>query len=128
MKKYKITVDGQIFDVVVEEVTDAGSWQNQGASHPKPLPKPSPLERSPGPRQIRPAADDAFNVEAPMPGSIIDIAVKSGERVKEGDILLILEAMKMENEITAPRPGTVSNIYVNVGDTVSGGEPLMELT
>ncbi len=128
MKNYKVTVDGQIFDVFVEEITDSSSPQSRGASQPKPLSKPSPLATSPGSQQIRPAVDDTLNVEAPMPGSIIDITVKSGERVKEGDVLLILEAMKMENEITAPRPGTVSNIYVNVGDTVSGGEPLMELS
>ena len=63
-----------------------------------------------------------------MPGAVIDITVKSGEGVEAGDVLLVLEAMKMENEITAPRRGTVGEIHVKVGDTVAGGEPLMEIT
>ena len=63
-----------------------------------------------------------------MPGSIVDIAVRRGDTVNEGDVLLILEAMKMENEITAPQPGTVREIHVKVGDTVGSGEILVELS
>lgn len=63
-----------------------------------------------------------------MPGSVIDIAVKPGDSVREGDVLLILEAMKMENEITASQAGTVVKIDVQIGDTVDGGETLMVLS
>ena len=128
MKNYRVTVDGKIFNVVVEEVSESTHLHNMDRSNPERLSKAYPSESEPGMKQQRVSADGAVNVEAPMPGSIINIAVRSGEEVKEGAVLLILEAMKMENEITAPRPGTVGEIFINVGDTVTGGEPLLELS
>lgn len=128
MKEYRVTIDGQVFIVSVEEVEAperqkerealpaADSSRERPAVEIKPEPVPCPQP------------DSALNVEAPMPGSIIDIAVKPGDSVKEGEVLLILEAMKMENEITAPRAGTVSEIGVQVGDTVDGGKTLVVLS
>ena len=63
-----------------------------------------------------------------MPGSIVDISVKQGDLIKEGDVLLVLEAMKMENEITAPRSGTVRAVHVKVGDNVDSGDLLVEIS
>lgn len=122
MKKYRVTVDGQVFNVTVEEVTGPHPLEKRGSARRKeelPAPEP-PLHR--------PSADGFLNVESPLPGSIVDVMVKTGEEVKEGDVLLILEAMKMENEITAPQAGTVREIYVKAGDTVAAGEILLALS
>ncbi|NLA05891.1 MAG: biotin/lipoyl-binding protein [Firmicutes bacterium] len=122
MKEYKVTVDGRVFNVVVEEVAASDLPQPPGcavrevSAEKRTEPQPSP------------GTDQLLNVEAPMPGAIIDVAVKSGDAVKEGDVLVILEAMKMENEITAPRAGTVSTVHVQAGDTVEGGEALVALS
>ena len=66
-------------------------------------------------------------VAAPMPGNILKVNVSQGAAVKSGDILVVLEAMKMENEILAPRDGTVAQVAVNVGATVDTGTPLVVL-
>lgn len=125
MKEYRVTVDGKTFNVVVEEVSERGGLQKESAPHPEAAP---PVRANAERSRPAPSAGGALSVEAPMPGAVIDITVKSGEGVEAGDVLLVLEAMKMENEITAPRRGTVGEIHVKVGDTVAGGEPLMEIT
>ncbi len=66
-------------------------------------------------------------VKAPMPGNILDVKVAAGASVKAGDVLVILEAMKMENEIVAPQDGTVASINVNKGDTVNSGDVLVSM-
>ena len=68
-----------------------------------------------------------MTVESPMPGTILDIKVASGATVKSGDVLFVLEAMKMENEIVAPQDGTVASINVNKGDSVEAGQTLASL-
>ena len=72
----------------------------------------------------RPAAAGSVPVNAPMPGTILDIKVKAGAAVKAGDVVMILEAMKMENEISAPQDGTIASIDVRKGDTVNSGDVL----
>ena len=67
------------------------------------------------------------NIKAPMPGLILDVNVKEGEKVKEGDYLLVLEAMKMENSLTAPRDGVVKSVTVKVGETVEKNQLLIEM-
>ncbi|MBQ8089059.1 MAG: acetyl-CoA carboxylase biotin carboxyl carrier protein subunit, partial [Clostridia bacterium] len=69
----------------------------------------------------------AETIKAPMPGNINDVRVKAGQSVKKGDILVILEAMKMENEIMAPRDGVVASVNVSKGATVSTGDVLVSL-
>lgn len=123
MKEYRVIVDGQVFNVAVEEVIASGP-QGDRETPPADLPRECPTEVKPK----SPGAGKAIKVESPMPGSIIDIAVKPGDSVKEGDVLLVLEAMKMENEITASQTGTVVKIDVQIGDTVDGGETLMVLS
>ena len=123
MKEYRVIVDGQVFNVAVEEVIASGP-QGDRETPPVDLPRERPAEVKPK----SPGAGKAIKVESPMPGSIIDIAVKPGDSVKEGDVLLVLEAMKMENEITASQAGTVVKIDVQIGDTVDGGETLMVLS
>ena len=74
-----------------------------------------------------PAAAGSVKVEAPMPGNILDVRVAAGEAVQAGDVLVILEAMKMENEIVAPQNGTVASIAVNKGDVVNAGDVLVTM-
>ena len=77
--------------------------------------------------QSEAGAAGAVAVKAPMPGNILDVKVAAGASVKAGDVLVILEAMKMENEIVAPQDGTVASINVNKGDTVNSGDVLVSM-
>ena len=72
-------------------------------------------------------AAGAVSVTAPMPGNILDVKVKAGDSVKAGDTLLILEAMKMENEISAPQDGTIASVNVRKGDVVNSGDLLITM-
>ena len=129
MKKYKVTVDGQEFTVSVEELASSeSSPAGIKISHLSDAGADLPPKRETPSEQNKPAdGATGIKVAAPMPGSIIALAVKAGESVKEGDVLLVLEAMKMENEITAPRPGVIGTVHVSVGETVSSGDPLLEI-
>ena len=115
MKKYTITVNGTAYEVEVEE---AGVV----ASAPKAAPKAAP---APAPNAAAPVAAGATTVSAPMPGKVLSINVKAGDAVKSGDVLLILEAMKMQNEIMAPADGTVSDVRVSAGQTVGTGDVMI---
>ena len=112
MKYYNITVNGVAYSVSVEE-TAAGA---------------APVAAAPVAAPAAPAgAAGAVAVKAPMPGNILDVKVKAGDSVKAGDVLVILEAMKMENEIVAPQDGTVASVNVNKGDTVNSGDVLVSM-
>lgn len=115
MKNYTITVNGTAYNVSVEEGTSAAPAAAPVAAAPAPAAAPVP------------AVTGAVTVESPMPGTILDIKVASGAAVKSGDVLFVLEAMKMENEIVAPQDGTVASINVNKGDSVEAGQTLASL-
>lgn len=120
MKNYTITVNGNVYDVTVEE-NGAGGVPAPAAA-PKAAPKAVPAKAA------APAgAQGSVKVNAPMPGKILKTAVAAGQAVKKGDVLIILEAMKMENEIVAPQDGTVASINVAVGDSVEAGAVLATL-
>lgn len=122
-KKFRVTVNGQSYDVVVEELgAAAGSVitppvVSSVATAAQPAEVPAPVGGSAGPGSIK----------APMPGTILGVKVTKGQSVKRGDVLCILEAMKMENEITAPNDGVVQHIRVQAGTTVNTGDPLIDL-
>lgn len=121
MKNYRITVNGTAYDVAVEEL-GAGSVP---AAAPQ-----APVAAAPAPKAAAPAATGAagsVKVAAPMPGKILAIKANNGQAVKKGEVIMILEAMKMENEITAPEDGTVASINVGVGDSVESGDTLATL-
>ncbi|NMA91689.1 MAG: biotin/lipoyl-binding protein [Firmicutes bacterium] len=135
MRKFKVTVEGQTYDVSVEEISEQGTattpavaGRTQAApaavektvkSAPVTAPPAQPVE------EAAPVGGDGTAVPAPMPGSVIEVTVKPGDQVAEGDVLLILEAMKMENEITSPVGGTVTKVTVTGGDSVNTGDALV---
>ena len=116
MKYYNITVNGVAYSVSVEE-TAAGAAPVAPAAAPAPKAAPAPAA---APKAAAGAAG-AVAVKAPMPGNILDV------KVKAGDVLVILEAMKMDNEIVAPQDGTVASINVHKGDTVNSGDTLVSM-
>ena len=124
MKYYNISVNGVAYSVSVEE-TAAGAAPVAPAAAPAPKAAPAPAAAPAAP--AAPAAAGAVEVKAPMPGNILDVKVAAGASVKAGDVLVILEAMKMENEIVAPQDGTVASVNVNKGDTVNSGDVLVSM-
>ncbi len=129
MKNYTITVNGTPYNVTVEEGT-ASAAPVAAVPTPAPAAAPTPQETpkaAPAPVASAPATAGSIKVDAPMPGNILDVKVSNGTAVKAGQVLVILEAMKMENEIVAPQDGTVASINVNKGDTVEAGQTLVTL-
>lgn len=123
MKNYTITVNGTPYVVTVEE--NAGS----GVPVSAPAPAAAPVQAAaPAPKAApAPSGAGSVKVEAPMPGTILDIKTAAGSAVKKGDVLCILEAMKMENDIVAPADGTVASVNVNKGDSVDAGQVIVTL-
>lgn len=124
MKYYNISVNGVAYSVSVEE-TAAGAAPVAPAAAP--APKAAPAAAAAPAAPAAPASAGAVEVKAPMPGNILDVKVAAGASVKAGDVLVILEAMKMENEIVAPQDGTVASINVHKGDTVNSGDTLVSM-
>lgn len=124
MKNYTITVNGTPYNVTVEEGTSSAA---PVASAPAPAPAAAPASQAAPKAAPAPAAAGSVKVDAPMPGNILDVKVSNGTAVKAGQVLVILEAMKMENEIVAPQDGTVASINVNKGDTVEAGQTIITL-
>lgn len=124
MKNYTITVNGTPYNVTVEEGTSSAA---PVASAPAPAPAAAPAPQAAPKAAPAPAAAGSVKVDAPMPGNILDVMVSNGTAVKAGQVLVILEAMKMENEIVAPQDGTVASINVNKGDTVEAGQTIITL-
>ena len=113
-KQYNVTVNGTTYEVTVESV---GSGRGGFAPAPRAAAPVAPVARAAAPA-------GAGTVTSPMPGTILDVKVSAGQAVKEGDLLMILEAMKMENEIFAPCAGTVSSVAVAKGAAVNPGDTL----
>lgn len=137
MNRYKVTVNGTAYDVLVEDMggtqaayapvaQPAPAVVPAAAPVAAPQPVPAPVAATPAPAPA-PAPAGASVVEAPMPGKILKISVAVGASVSSGDVLLILEAMKMENEISAPVSGAVREIRAREGDSVNTGDVLVVL-
>ncbi|MBQ8906719.1 MAG: biotin/lipoyl-binding protein [Ruminococcus sp.] len=120
MKQFHVTVNGKSYDVTVEEVAAGSAPVAASAPAAPAAPAPAPAA-APAPKA---AAGNGEKVIAPMPGTILEVKVSNGASVKKGDVLFILEAMKMENDIVAPCDGTVSSVLVNKGDTVGTSDAL----
>ncbi|ADZ83977.1 biotin/lipoyl-containing protein [Cellulosilyticum sp. WCF-2] len=126
MRKFQVTVNGNTYEVEVEEL--GGSFT--------PVATPvTPVAATPvaavTPKMVAPKATvvpaNATKIVAPMPGKIVDVKVSIGQSVKEGDLVAILEAMKMENEIFAPSAGTVASVNVSAGTAVETNDVIVTL-
>ena len=123
MRTFQVTVNGQSYEVTVEEV--------QAGSAPTPAAAPKAAPKAAAPKAAAPKAAAAAGagtpVKAPMPGTILDVKVKVGDTVSNGQAVCVLEAMKMENEIPAPKAGKVTSVLASKGATVNTGDTLVTI-
>lgn len=126
MKKYNITVNGTTYEVVVEEA-DGSVAAPVYTAPAAAAPVAAPAAPKAAPKAAAPAAAGANKVTAPMPGTILAVKVTAGQSVKKGDVICVLEAMKMENDIPAPCDGVVASINVQKGANVNAGDVLASL-
>lgn len=121
MSKYRITLNGEVYEMEVELIKDGSAPAENVAA---------PAARDTEPPAVRKAAEQADNTAAdgaavsPMPGTVVKIMAAQGDKVNKGQPILVLEAMKMENEITAAKDGVLSELRVAEGQSVAGGEIL----
>ncbi len=133
MKKYNITVNGTVYEVVVEEVSadtqfSAPKVFQAPVATPVVTPVAAPAAK-PAPAAPKAAAGTAggTSVSAPMPGTILDVKVSVGQSVKKGDVICVLEAMKMENDIPAPCDGVIASVNTQKGASVVAGDVIATL-
>lgn len=136
MKRFQVVVNGNSYEVEVEELA-AGASARPVAVNPAPVvapipvvaPATAPVVAAAPAAQVAPAAvpTGAAKVSSPMPGKIVSVNVTVGQSIKAGDIICILEAMKMENEIFASESGTVASVNVNAGDAVETGDVIVTI-
>ena len=122
MKKYNITVNGNTYEVFVEEA-DAST----PVAYTAPAPTAAPAAAPKAAPKAATTAGGAVKVTSPMPGTILNVKVSVGQSVKKGDVICVLEAMKMENDIPAPQDGVIASINVQKGASVNAGDVLASL-
>lgn len=132
MKHYTITVNGNTYEVSVEENSGASSAVPAPVVAAAPAPAPAaPIQKAapaPAPAPKAPAGKEgSIKLNSPMPGKILSLKASVGQKVKKGDVILILEAMKMENEVVATDDGTIASINVTAGQSVEAGDLLATL-
>ena len=129
--KYKVTLKGRTYEVEVEagEAILLDEYEaiapSAPAAAPVAAPAAAPAAAAPAPAAAPVVTGAGEPVNAPMPGNILKVNVTAGQAVKSGDVLCVLEAMKMENEIMAPKDGTVTQVLVSKGANVDTGAPLV---
>lgn len=123
---YKVTLNGKIYEVEVEkgEAMIRAEYDAAAPVAPAPAAPAAPVAAAP---VAAPAAAGEGVVQSPMPGNINAVKFSAGQSVKAGDVIIILEAMKMENEIVAPKAGTLKGVFVTKGATVNTGDALFEI-
>ena len=132
MKKYNITVNGATYEVLVEEVGGVQATPVVAAQPVFTAPAVAPQATAtpaaaPAAPKAAPAAAGATTVTAPMPGTILQVKVTAGQAVKKGDVICVLEAMKMENDIPAPCDGVIASVTAQKGASVAAGDILASL-
>ena len=130
--KYVVTMNGKRYEVEVERMSAFHMLTREeiasGVSTPvQPVAAPAPKAAAPAPAAAPSGAAGSITVESPMPGKILSVEKKVGDSVEAGQTIMILEAMKMENEIVAPEAGTIASINVSVNQSVEAGEVLATL-
>ncbi len=121
MRRFLINVNGKSYDVAVEEVNASAQQQTMAPAAPAPA---AQAEAPAAPVQASTVVPEGTKIEAPMPGNIIEIKVAVGDEVKEGDVVMIMEAMKLENELLAPCSGKILSINTTKGSVVNTGDTL----
>lgn len=140
VKKYNVSVNGKTYEVEVEEIQSGkavpSNETQQKASEPQPsINKPVPeMERDFSKKtekqelEVETTSGSSSSINAPMSGLVIDVKVKKGDRVQSGDKLLVLEAMKMENDIVSDISGIIKEVHCKKGDNVETGETLITIS
>ena len=126
-KQFRVTVNSKQYDVVVEELGGGAAPAPAAAPAAPAAAAPAPAAAAPAPAAAPAAAADGTPVSAPMPGTILDVKCAAGDTVTKGQVLFILEAMKMENDMVAPQDGTVLSVNTTKGSSVSPGDALAVL-
>lgn len=130
---YKVTLNGKVYEVEVEKGEAVIQAEYEAALPAAPAAAPAaPVSAAPVPAAAASAAAPAAQagagtVPSPLPGNINEVRFSAGQTVKAGDVVIILEAMKMENEIVAPKAGTLTKIHVQKGAVVNTGDPLFDV-
>ena len=129
MSNYKITLNGKAYEIEVEEISEseAKSASSEKAPVAAPVAKTAPAAAPAAKSSAAPVSGGAGSVNAPMPGTILRVNKNVGDSVNAGESVVVLEAMKMENDINSPKAGVVKALYVNKGDTVASGQVLFEV-
>lgn len=127
MKRFHITVNGNAYDVQVEEVAAGAVSAPVSVPAAPAVSAPAAPAAEAKPAVTAAAPEGSEPIKAPMPGTIVNVQVKVGDSVTKGQVLLILEAMKMENEIMSPRDAVVTGIHVTKGDSVNSGDLMVSL-
>ncbi|MEN2351071.1 acetyl-CoA carboxylase biotin carboxyl carrier protein subunit [Lacticaseibacillus paracasei] len=130
LRKFKITIDGKTYLVEMEEIGGAPAAQPAPAAPATPAATPTPAPAAPAaPAPAAPVAPTGEGevVTAPMPGTVTKILVKDGDAVTENQPLMILEAMKMENEIVAPKAGIIGQVFATLNQNVNSGDNLISI-
>lgn len=124
MKKFMITVNGKQYEVDCVEIKDGVAAQPVVAAAPKAAPAPA---AAPAAKPVATGSTGATKITAPMPGTIVSVNVAVGDAVKQGQTLLVFEAMKMENEVKAPADGVVASVNTAKGASINTGDLLVSL-
>lgn len=126
MSKYKITLNGKAYEIEVEEMSEAEAKVASSAKAPVSA-APAAPSAAPAPKASAPVFGGAGSVNAPMPGTILRVNKNVGDTVNAGEAVVVLEAMKMENDINSPKAGVIKSLAVAKGDTVASGQFLFEV-
>ncbi|WP_053958546.1 biotin/lipoyl-containing protein [Sulfobacillus thermosulfidooxidans] len=127
VRKFRIRVNGVVYDVEAEEISIEQSAGSASSSSTPSAPVVTPPVPSEHPKAAAPVVmqDGEMVIEAPLPGAVLDVKVQEGQLVEVGQVLIILEAMKMENEVTAPVSGRIKSLRVQKGSSVDANEVLV---